>query len=91
MKIKYKCIWPGGGVITAKCGGGGGEEVKTAAAAFARLIFEVGGSKSHSLASRKCVNICCFFPFLAYKRGGGCGGGAKCAALKQSLFRLFFN
>ena len=43
MKIKYKCIWPGGGVITAKCGGGGGEEVKTAAAAFTRLKFVMGG------------------------------------------------
>ena len=61
-------------------GGGGGEEVKTAAAAFTRLKFEAGGSKSrhkcHSLASRKCVNVCSV-PFLAYKRGGGWGGGAK--------------
>ena len=48
MKLKYRCIWGGRKgsvkVITAKCRGvAEGEEVKTAAAAFMRLKFKVGG------------------------------------------------
>ena len=59
--------------------GGGGGKLKQLQKLLRGLNLRWGGQNLAIwviLESRKCVTICSF-QFLAYKRGGGCGGGTK--------------